>query len=208
MVLKFPPSISKRIDLQNYLKERSLFETIIYWMIDWKTRRSVKLKSWINVCLNEKVLDDIIKDNSLSNIKDWSNTRKVKRVLQLVNKSITYKRDKDVWDCGDKWQRPAETWNLKTGDCEDGAILIYCLLNKLGVPDRLLRIACGDVDGGGHAYVVFRSDEDSLEYPVDWCYWYRDSVGIRTPYVIRNEYFNGKKEWFSFNSHSSYRPIK
>ena len=206
MVLKFPPSIAKRIDLQDYLHKRSLVNIVFSWIINWETRKSVNLRSYIREQLQNPVLDQIIVEHLLDT-DDLTNKQKVRKVLKLVRNNIIYRTDNLMWDVDEYWQTPSETWISGRGDCEDGAILIYCLLHKIGVPDRLIRIACGDVIGGGHCYVVFRSDEDALEYPVDWCYWYNDSYLMRSPYVKRKQYNYSLTEWFSFNKENVYKAI-
>ena len=71
----------------------------------------------------------------------------VRQVLAYYNRRITYLGDIKKWKVEEKWQTPKLTWLLQTGDCEDGALLIYCTLHWLGIPDEQLYIATGDVEG-------------------------------------------------------------
>lgn len=204
MKLKIPKIFAERIEVQNHLNKIGLIETIIYWLIDWRVRKSVNLKRWIAKQVPEPVITYIIEEE-LPDMNTWTNKQKVRRVLRYVNDNITYTTDISKWNIEEYWQTCLETWTLKTGDCEDGAILLYCILNKLGVPDNLLRVVAGNVSGGGHCYVVFLSDEDGLEYPIDWCYWYTKSYGMKIPYVTRTKYLYSLGEWFSFNATASYK---
>ena len=72
------------------------------------------------------------------------------------------------------------------------------------MPDYQVYVVAGDVVGGGHCYVTYLSD-NGIEYPVDWCYWFSESIRFKIPYSSREEYYYGEKEWFRFNSSGSYK---
>lgn len=74
----------------------------------------------------------------MASLPSW---RLMNRINGDVNNSITYRRDKDVHNRIDYWQKPEETLELKTGDCEDYAILKAWRLVNAGVPSSVLRIA-------------------------------------------------------------------
>ena len=90
-----------------------------------------------------------------------------------------------------------------THQCEDGAILIYILAHLCGIPDYRIQLVAGNVVGGGHCYCVF-TDTNGIEYPIDWCYWYKKSVAMKIPYSMRYEYYSGQKEWFRTSISGSY----
>lgn len=202
MKLKLPKIFAQRLEIQQHLRKVSWLDRIVYYWLDRNVAKSVELSSWINKQLDDPVVETL--SSQLDGLKYMNNFERVKGVLRFVQNNIVYKSDSDVWKVREKWQTPSETWNLKTGDCEDGAILIYCLLRKLGVPEIQLHIVCGNVIGGGHCWVNWLSDEDGLEYPVDWCYWFNQSVKFNEPYVSRIEYNYGLMEWFRFNSSGGY----
>ena len=83
-----------------------------------------------------------------------------------------------------------------THQCEDGAILMYNIAVRSGVPVQRLRIDCGDVKGGGHAYVTYLKESDNKWYIMDWCYWYRESVNYGKTWDDAKKYFG---IWYSFN---------
>ena len=202
--------LSSRLDVQEHLVEVTRFETIIFWLISSDARTRTNLASWFRRTLDDTDASKFIEDLLVlhPNLLTYPNVTKVKVVLDYVNKNIKYVSDGTKWKLVDKWQTPEETWNSKTGDCEDGAMLIYSILRYIGVPEVLLRIAVGDVKGGGHCYVVWRSDENGLEYPIDWCYWYSISNQLRIRYSARDDYLFGKSEWFSFNYKNTYKGTK
>jgi hypothetical protein len=69
-----------------------------------------------------------------------------------VGNSITYKYDSDVHGVEEYYQLPKETLQLRTGDCEDSAILLCSLLRAAGYsPDDVFVVG-----GEEHAWVSFR----------------------------------------------------
>jgi predicted transglutaminase-like cysteine proteinase len=187
-------------------REWSFVETVWY-MIDWRNRKLKNLQSWANANKNTLNNDEVIVKfiNSL-NVYGKKNHRKAISILRFVHKHLKYERDSKVWSCGEMWQTPLTTWTLKTGDCEDGAILINELMRMAGIPDYQREIRVGDVVGGGHAYFVYTSELDGLEYELDWCYWF-DSAPLtsRQPLYLKTNYL---KLWFGFNEVFSYKKIK
>lgn len=53
---------------------------------------------------------------------------------------IHFAYDDDVWGQQDFWQTPSETYELKTGDCEDKSILFMHLLDRMGYNPRIVFI--------------------------------------------------------------------
>ncbi|HUX48084.1 MAG TPA: transglutaminase-like cysteine peptidase [Dehalococcoidia bacterium] len=76
-------------------------------------------------------------------IRDW------------VAANIEYKTDEEQWGIEEYWQTPEETLSLRTGDCEDFAILLCTLLRAYGVSEEQIYVAVGiDDDGYGHAFLI------------------------------------------------------
>lgn len=107
------------------------------------------------------------------------------------------------------WASVQETLLNKRGDCEDGAILLFCLARAAGISPEQIFIAAGDVKGGGHCWVKYTSTRFPLvSYFIDWCYWI-DSTSIRN----RNSFIDYKGEitpndkykkyWFISNDEKS-----
>ena len=189
----------------NYINSKWFFKTLVMYAINWKYRTTRKdLHKWIiaNCELPSKVKTEL---NALKNIKDKDSV--MRQILMYVNKNIEYNPDETLWKVKEYWATPKETWMKLRGDCEDGAILTYAIANYVGIPDNQIFIVAGLVEGGGHCYVVYRSEQDGLEYPLDWCYWFKQSVKMDIPYIGRVQYFYGTKEWFRFNKSGGYKPI-
>ena len=77
------------------------------------------------------------------NIRDW------------VAANIEYKTDEEQWGVDEYWQTPEETLSLRTGDCEDFAILLCTLLRAYGIDEERVYVAIGvDNKGYGHAFLI------------------------------------------------------
>jgi len=70
-----------------------------------------------------------------------------------VSYNIQYKYDTDVHGVRNFWQLPIETLQLKTGDCEDYAILLCSLLRASGYDENSAFVVLGYTNKTGHAWV-------------------------------------------------------
>lgn len=194
--------------VKNYIFEKTFISKLVYHITDWRHRsQSRNLNLWI---INNSTLPQEVKD-LVEHFRKLSEIEKVKESLKFVNKHISYVSDiKSTWKVSEHWQNPEETWMLKTGDCEDGSILLYAILNYLDVSDEDLFVSCGWVKEPftnkevGHAYIVWINPDDMMSYALDWCYYYTTSVTLKYPYHVRGLYFHGTKEWFRFNRSNSW----
>jgi hypothetical protein len=76
-------------------------------------------------------------------IRDW------------VAANIDYKTDEERWGIEEYWQTPEETLSLRTGDCEDFAILLCTLLRAYGIDEEYIYVAIGvDDKEYGHAFLI------------------------------------------------------
>jgi hypothetical protein len=103
---------------------------------------------------------------------------------------------KYVSDPKEFWQYSYETLNRKKGDCEDGAIVMANIMLMSGIPYWRVRLNCGDVKGGGHAWVTYLREKDDEWYCFDWCYWPNEVTGFRKKWKNAKKYF---KIWYSWN---------
>lgn len=70
-----------------------------------------------------------------------------------LKKNIHYKSDRIA---GDYWQPPDETLKVKTGDCEDFAILVQVLLAEVGIPSEIVFIGLKKgIKNSTHAICAF-----------------------------------------------------
>jgi transglutaminase-like putative cysteine protease len=80
-------------------------------------------------------------------VKDWIALR------DWVGKNIQYKDDALVYGVGEYWQFGKETVNLRTGDCEDFAILLCSLYRANGFSADDVYVVVGRNAEGYHAWV-------------------------------------------------------
>jgi len=128
------------------------------------------------------------------------------KILKWVRENITYLPDIKRFNTVEKWQNVDETLTYKTGDCEDGAILIYVLARLHRINPAQLYLTTGNVKTrtgkGGHCYINYIADyklDDSLliPYTIDWCY-YSDNRNFENRQKINRDLY--LDEWFSISS--------
>jgi len=125
------------------------------------------------------------------------------KILKWVVSKLTYVSDKTNLGLSEYWNASYETIIQKKGDCEDGAILIYDILRKNGIPAWKLRIVCGwavnpwNGKTDGHAYLTYYSEEYKKWVSLDWCYFPNIEDMFKQP-TYKDVGFYGEI-WFSFN---------
>jgi transglutaminase-like putative cysteine protease len=90
--------------------------------------------------------NELLKDAPLK-MKDWIALR------NWVGDNIQYKHDNEVYGVPEYWQFGKETISLKTGDCEDFAILLCSLLRSAGYSPNDVYVVIGQNANGYHAWV-------------------------------------------------------
>ena len=166
----------------------------------WNTRRPTV--HWQHRARNGEWIDPryfLSKDSTVPSMKHLkSNDRKAIAALNLVRNEIKYVGEKKEF-----WKFSYETWRDKFGDCEDGAILMYNIMLNSGIPHWRIRLNCGDVMGGGHAYVTYLKEKDDEWYVLDWCYWYNPN-GVK--WKNAHKYYSDSDGKKGFNIWSSLNP--
>jgi len=202
--------------------DKRYLRSILYWVINSKYRKSVKLSRWLASQLanpSERLLElvDLIPTYSKSDRQMSS----IFRYLENTKGALEYVSDSNKWKRTEYWQTANETAELMTGDCEDGAILLYIIARLKGIHQSRLRIMAGKVQNPysgkieGHAYLAYRSAADPFHWKImDWCYspqllsiQSRDSYYVskdNIPYVFNNgeEYIKSivyLEVWWGFN---------
>lgn len=136
-------------------------------------------------------------DSSIPKVSGKTYDEIAKRALTHVINNITYVSDSTQFKESEVWLFPFETWKLKKGDCEDGAILLYNIMLKSGVPYSRVRLNAGNVQGGGHAWVTYKKDDGSPSVILDWCYWPDSKTrNLQKTWKDAEKYFS---TWWSWN---------
>jgi predicted transglutaminase-like cysteine proteinase len=117
--------------------------------------------------------------------------------LVWVINNIKYIPDKTQYGIQEFWAYSYQTLRRKAGDCEDGAILLYNIMLKSGIPYWKIRLTAGNTPYGGHAYVTYYEESQDRWVSLDWCYF-----PTKLPIKDRVNYKEDKlygDVWFSWN---------
>lgn len=90
-------------------------------LVDYDNRYICKIAEFLDrICYNDSDMD------------------KVYYATQFVGRNIKYNLDTDIYGVEDYWATPIETLYLRTGDCEDKAILTCSILLAMGLDGMLI----------------------------------------------------------------------
>jgi len=195
----------------NYLQQ-SYIDKIVCYITNSKYRKAINLKSWIKeqVVNPSPLVKEIVKKIGINNDSDIQ----IMNILKWTKKNIKYKTDSSVWKMVEYWQTADETLQKGTGDCEDGAILLYVISRLTGIHTNRLLLFAGDVNGGGHCWLGYKPNYYPLNFCfMDWCYWYSaKNISTRTKFFIKGKEISGDinyiKIWFAFNEEKSFTGLK
>lgn len=213
MIIRFNKDIvNKTPKLFDYIESKGTL-AFIYYILNSNLRKASAVSSWADSFINNPGKNLIAAASEIETFSDPD--YQMTLILKWVQKNIKYTPDTQSWKMNEYWQTPDETLKLKTGDCEDGAILIYALAIQKGISANRLLIMAGNVNGGGHCWLAYRPMEYPLNWAfMDWCYWFdHRTPNVRTKYYILdttihddplNNYYS---IWFAFNHIKSYRGI-
>jgi predicted transglutaminase-like cysteine proteinase len=155
---------------------------------------------------NDALLQKVIETQ---NLKGSSHDETLWNIQKWVVQNIQYLGDNINNYTMEYWQFPFETLADKTGDCEDGALLIAALAINAGVPAYRIRVVAGMVQPaptapeGGHGYVSYLRESDNQWVILDWCYLQDSQIPISQKQLHKDNVFY-KQVWFSFNNEYSW----
>jgi hypothetical protein len=144
---------------------------VVKYMINWNTSETIEVYRFLKkeISDNYYYLKLILNDNKLIG-KDDDET--VINILRWVKANIKYESDEIAYKTTEYWAHVIETIRNGVGDCEDGAILVFCLCRAADISPERVFIAAGDVDGGGHCWVRYISENwPYVLFFIDWCYY-------------------------------------
>ena len=159
----------------------------------------IDLKSFCKECIN----DPVLYKKAMTLKKAYGNDMDdlAIHIVRYVRNRLTYKSDQSVWNVPEYWQIARVTYDKRSGDCEDGSLLILTLARLAGIPSNRIFLNCGMMkDGFGHAYITYRSN-DGIEYILDWCYYY--TKNLNRTFLEDKRYI--KPRWFFGSDGGFYR---
>jgi hypothetical protein len=159
MIFKLTPTIRQWLknkgateEVFDYMKDLPI-KSIVAYLLNSSYRQAVTLSPWLEQMVEtdtdaSRTALEAIRNDFPFDPSDYDSV--VLSVLKWAVMRFKYVSDTKVWKLSEYWQTSEESLALMTGDCEDGAILMYVLCRKLGVPANRLFIFAGDVwDGYG-----------------------------------------------------------
>jgi transglutaminase-like putative cysteine protease len=208
--------------------KNSLISSIISYIINSNTRRSVGLSSWLRGQINN--LPQSLA-NMATNIANSDNMdEQAYLVMRYVQDNLRYIGDSTNWQASEYWATAEETATTgMEGDCEDGAILMYALCRLKGIPANRLLIWCGEVQAsptastGGHACLFYKPHNYPLNFvSLDWCYYpnklrvgaknlfeFKDNeIEEYTRTTLASKWSYYRETWFAFSEDISYSRFK
>jgi len=193
-------------------KPKPQINNAYYWNNRWKHNKVIyKAQKNIKRDVRTYIFDYSYLLEDISKRFKGSHDQKALQILKWVIRNIRYKGDKEVHNQREYWQNPEETLNRKTGDCEDGALLVKSLALVSGIPDYKIKICAGNVKGGGHAYVIYlrerkKNKENSTWCILDWCYWPNYlPIARRKEHKDEENYYD---IWWTFNKEFTFAQKK
>lgn len=128
-------------------------------------------------------------DTTMLNIQRW------------IKQYIRYMNDFDKHKTLEYWQNARETYETRSGDCEDGAVLMFALARKARISPAKLRLVAGEVFYNGkiqgHCWVEYFSDAQLKWHVIDWC-WLPDMRTFDKKATIE-EATSYQKRWWKVN---------
>ena len=188
----------------NLFQERLKYVKVNLWnyLIDWRVRDGVNLRNWLKEQVDDPFGNEIVKQEKWKDIKNMDD--RILAILRYVTYNYNYQGDQQVWDTPEKWATFKESYALGRGDCEDGAIAIFVLARKAGIPENRIMVCAGNVIGGGHCWVIYSSN-DANQYAIDWCYWLdMTDIDERSIFWDLKNYYYGLEIWFGVTDQSMY----
>jgi hypothetical protein len=158
----------------------------------WNNKRKKELRTWV-------ARDGVRIDLRCFFQTDDTLPKFTGKFDDIVQKAHSYVANniKYTPDNGEFWQYAYETALSRTGDCEDGAILMANIMMNCGVPYWRIRLNKGKVQGGYHAWLNYFRESDSEWYCLDWCYWKNESLGFKKKWKDAEKYFTCDCSWNS-----------
>jgi len=139
---------------------------------------------------------------------NFGSHRRNEKMNNLCSTSIGFKKYCGFMNVYDIEVEDNHNFILSNGtlvhNCDGFMTIIYLTAKASGISDYRIYCVAGLVEGGAHAYVIYRAN-NGLEFPIDGSYWPNTSYSMKTPYFLRKSYNYGETEWWRFNASGSYK---
>lgn len=126
------------------------------------------------------------------------------QIAKYVNKTLKYKTDISNYGKTEYWASPFETYVSKTDDCDGYAVLIKDLMDKSDIPEFRSKVAAGNTDAGGHAYVLYLKEKDNEWYTMEGSYYVAEAIWRYEHNVPHKHASMYQRIWFTFRRDKSW----
>jgi len=147
---------------------RPVIGTDKYYDVDVReflvSERNVVMRRTLETDINQLIKDQNGDTHFFTSRQPGSFDYRASMIAEFVSKKIRYERD----DIIDPWQFPEETLRLKSGDCEDRALLLASLLLASGISAYNVRVCLGKMrmyfnppkkhSDCDHVWVMYKSE--------------------------------------------------
>lgn len=205
--ISFSKKFIDKIGIDTFAKEyhRPFLHSIWMYLTDSRTRTLVNLQRWLARQQKEAAEDHGMQQFAKKFVHEDPDVLVV-AILRWIYHNIEYTVDQKKYDTVEKWQTAVETYRLRTGDCEDGAIFLMTAAQMCGVSVHQLQLTCGNVTQSwgkqGHAWVTYLAACDGVPRILDWCYFYASSPITSRPSVKDMTKYDDP--WFRVNAERYY----
>ena len=146
---------------------------------------------------------------------NYSDDAKMAFAFKWCTDNLRYIGDYEKLKKYEFWQHAYETFIERTGDCEDGAILMYHIARMLGVPSWKIRLVAQDVIFKGrivgHCFLSYLARGYMKWgydwYALDWCYFPSRSISNFKNKTVRETVMynpSSRPVWWAFNEDGEY----
>ena len=196
-VLSYIDSIGRKSHFYRYVTDSTYARSYNLSMWAVKQYGNPIIEAVAVECIG-KTTDETAK-NIVKYWMDYKATTPALRLKGFAKGGIIYKGDMENYGKRELWADIETILEKGKDDCDGFMTLIGATLHAAGIPETRFDFVIGDVQGGGHAYIVYLSD-NGLEYPLDGCYWANSSYNFKISYPEHPKYNYGMTEWDRFDS--------
>jgi len=176
------------------------YQTFLNYCIDSKFRKYKRLDKFLKDQLDNPVVMEIVNEEA-KNIKTYKDSDKqIIAILKYVKSNYAYKHDIANYGITELWANADKIIGKKADDCDGLNSLCYMLARAKGIDQNLLWNAIGDVNGGGHYWLVYMSigELKPCIYTIDATYWV-DFTDIKYRQTFRLTKSKYQTIWYLFN---------
>jgi len=184
--------------------QSSWMRTFYSYCIDSKYRKYARLDKFLKDQITNYAIRYVLEEEA-ENIPERKNyDLQIVEILKYVKKNYAYVLDKYNYGSEEMWATADKIIGKKKDDCDGLNSLVYLLARIKGIPSYMLYNAIGDVNGGGHYWLLYFSPTTGLLYPIDATYWV-SFMDIPSRSVFKFTKSKYHSIWYLFNENRIFK---